>query len=268
MTSNQITTQQSGGLPATKNDIAEMFGQSTIQLPIDAPLPQARIMRESAQFEMPDGSFQKELAGNIIYYTNSNAYYSAAFGEGENLIPDCFSSNGIAPDGGNLRQAKFCRECLLNQFGSANDNKAKACSNTIRLYLLLDGDIIPTLIKAPPSSLGKKDSLMRWLTSAPNIASKAGVGTAYQPIKVKCKLVRKDFESGFSASVLCLETIRVLNIQDQTDMAEIHKLAALTRQFKETYLGRIVSDIASEKNEQSPSSSSEQGSSAIEDCPI
>jgi hypothetical protein len=229
-----------------------MFGNPAVQLPIDAPLPQARIMRESPQFEMPDGSFQKELTGHIIYYTNSNAYYSAAFGEGENPIPDCFSSDGIAPDGGTHQQARFCRECVLNQFGSANDGKGKSCSNTIRLYLLLDGDILPTLVKAPPSSLGKKDSLMRWLTSAPNIASKAGVGTAYQPIKVKCKLVRKDFESGFSASILCLETIRVLNINDPADMAEIHKL------------GRIASDIASEKNDQSATSSS----SASDDCPV
>ncbi|OQA02995.1 MAG: hypothetical protein BWY69_00726 [Planctomycetes bacterium ADurb.Bin401] len=257
MTTNQITKQESQPL-ATTNDIAEMFGQSTLQLPIGAPLPQARIMRESPQFEMPDGSFQKELTGHIIYYTNSNAYYSAAFGEGDTSIPDCFSSNGISPDGGSNQQSKFCRECLLNQFGSGNDKRAKACINLIRLYLLLDGDILPTLIKAPPSSLGKRDSLMRWLTSAPNIASKAGVGTAYQPIKVKCKLVRKDFESGFSASILNLETIRVLNIKDPADMAEIRKLAALTRQFKENYLGRIASDIAAEKNDQSTDSNTEQ----------
>jgi len=28
--------------------------------------------------------------------------------------------------------------------------------------------VIPCLVKAPPSSLGKKDSLMKWLTTAAN----------------------------------------------------------------------------------------------------
>jgi hypothetical protein len=82
-------------------------------------------------------------------------------------------------------------------------------------------------------------------------------------------LVRKDFESGFSASVLCLETIRVLNIEDPADMEHIRKLAALTRQFKETYMGRIASDIAAEKNEETPSSSNaEPLGSASDDCPV
>jgi hypothetical protein len=264
MTTNEITKSQGPGTLAIKNDIAEMFGQSAVQLPIDAPLPQARIMRESPQFEMPDGSFQKELTGHIIYYTNANQYYSAAFGEGENPVPDCYSSNGIEPDGGTSPQPGPCRECPFNQFGSAKDARAKACANTIRLYMLLDGDVLPTLVKAPPSSLGKKEGLMRWLTSAPNIASKAGVGTAYQPIKVRCKLVRKDFDSGFSASVLQLETVKVLSPAVPADMDEIHKLAGLTRQFKETYLGRIAADIAAEKNEET----AEQPSPANDGCPI
>jgi hypothetical protein len=269
MTTTEITKSHVPTAVATKNDIAKIFGNQPVQLPVDAPLPLVRIMRESAQFEMPDGSFQKELTGNIIYYTNCNAYYSAAFGEGESPVPDCCSSNGITPDGGTNPQQGPCRACPLNQFGSARDAKAKACSNTIRLYMLLDGDVLPTLIKAPPTSLGKKESLMRWLTSAPNIAAKAGAGTAYQPIKVRLSLHKKAFDSGFSASVIHIETIRVLTMDTIADMAEVHTLASLMRQFKETYLGRIASDIAAEKIEEMPSSSGAgQHSSANDDCPI
>jgi len=78
---------------------------------------------------------------------------------------------------------------------------------------------------------------MKWLTNAPNIAAKAGCGTAYQPIKVKFTLHKKDFTSGFSASVLDLATVKVLNPANETEMAEIKKLAILTTQFKEAYLG-------------------------------
>jgi len=234
---------------AVASEINDMFGTSTPQIPVDAPLPQIKILRESPMFEMPDGEVAKELSGHIIYYTNANQYYSKAFGEGDNVVPDCFSSNGIAPDGGDNRQAGPCKSCPLNQFGSGKDGIGKACANTIRLYVLLDGDIMGSVIKASPASLGKKDSLMRWLTNAPNVANKAGVGAAYQPIKVRFKLHKKDFSSGFSASVLDLETIKVLDPKKADEMTEIKKLAAITCQFKENYLGRIAHDMAHEKGD-------------------
>ena len=229
---------------ATKNEIDAMFGNTGLQIPVDAPLPQVKILRETPMFELPDGTPVKELVGHILYWHNANQYYSKAFGDGEQLPPDCFSSNGINPDGGEAMQTCSCKDCQFNQYGSAPDGKGKACSNTIRLYVLLDGDVIPVLIKASPSSLGKKESLMKWLTNAPNVASKAGCGTAYQPIKVKFALHKKDFASGFSSSVLDLTTIGVLSPKD--DMPEIQKLATLTRQLKEAYIGKVAEYMSHE----------------------
>ncbi len=234
------------------NNINDMFGVGGIQLPVDAPLPQIKILRETPMFELPDGTPVKELVGHILYWHNANQYYSKAFGEGEQLPPDCFSSNGIAPDGGTAMQSCDCKDCPYNQYGSAGDGKGKACSNTIRMYVLLDGDVIPVLIKASPSSLGKKESLMRWLTNAPNVAAKAGCGVAYQPIKVKFALHKKDFASGFSASVLDLSTVCVLD--PKTQMDEIKKLATITRQFKEVYLGKVAQYMANEMADDTPSS--------------
>lgn len=270
MTANEITKTESGGTLAAASGVSTMFGVTKIQLPVDAPIPQAKIMRESPQFEMPDGSFQKDLIGHIIYYTNANQYYSAAFGEGESPVPDCFSSNGIEPDGGTNQRPGPCRTCPMNEFGSASDGSAKACQNTIRLYVLLDGDILPTLIKASPSSLGKKESLMKWLTSAPNQAARAGNGVAYQTIKVKFSLHKKDFESGFSASVLDLSTVRAITTKD--DMPEMQKIAGLYKQFMASYAGRIADDIASEKVEEPAAAGNgvteTAGSRAEDDCPI
>jgi len=246
--SNALANRTPQELAAAK-EINDLFGVDGIQIPVDAPLPTVKIMRESPQFEMPDGTYEKSIRGHILYYTNANAFYAAAFGEGESVIPDCFSSNGIMPDGGEHMLAGPCKACPKNQFSSHADGVAKACSNTIRLYVLLDGDVLPSLIKAPPSSMSKKDSLMKWLTSAPNIAAKAGVGTAYQPIKVEFSLVKKDFESGFSASVLQIETIDVLSPAVPEQMEQIKNLARLTKQFKEMYLGRIAQDMAAEKTD-------------------
>ena len=240
---DELTKKQEGSsngntaLAVGQNEIDRMFGNAKLQIPVDAPLPMVKILRETPMFELPDGQTIKELVGHIIYWHNANQYYSKAFGEGETVIPDCFSSDGINPDGGTDPQVRPCKDCEYNKYGSATDGNGKACSNTIRLYLLIDGDVIPVLLKASPSSLGKKESLMKWLTNAPNIAAKAGCGTAYQPIKVKFTLHKKDFTSGFSASVLDLATVKVLNPANETEMAEIKKLAILTTQFKEAYLG-------------------------------
>jgi len=241
---------------AAASEVTEMFGGDTgIQIPIDAPLPQVKILRETPQFELPAGETVKAMEGHILYWHNANQYYDVPFGEGDGTgAPKCASSDGIRPDGGTDPEPGPCATCPFNEFGSApakdgEESRAKACGNTIRLYLLLDGDVLPCVLKAPPSSLGKKESLMRWLTNAPNVAAKAGVGTKYQPIRVRFSLHRKDFTSGMSASVLDLETIRVLDPNDDIDKGQLIQLSKLYKSFMDRYLGRIAQDVASEKQE-------------------
>lgn len=230
---------------ASQHEVDKMFGGGPVQIPVDAPLPQISIMRESAQYEMPDGQYLKEFCGHILYWHNANQYYATAFGEGDNPLPDCYSSDGIGPEGGQFMQEGPCRTCPMNKFGSAQDGVAKACQNTIRMYVLVDGEVIPCQLKAPPSSLGKKDSLMRWLTSAPNIAAKSGMGTKYQPIHVKFTLRKKEFNSGMSASVIGVETVRVLD--RTTDAEKLRQLSVLYREFMDHYIGRISKDVGGEK---------------------
>ncbi len=222
-----------------------MFGGGGVQIPVDAPLPQISILRESAQFEMPDGRYEKEFTGHILYWHNANQYYSAIYGEGESPIPDCYSSDGVRPNGGAFQQPGPCKLCELNKFGSAADKKAKACQNTIRLYVLADGEVIPSVLKAPPSSLGKKESLLRWLTCAANTAARAGMGTHYQPIQVKFSLRKKEFSSGMTASIIHVETVRVLDVD--ADANKLDQLNNLYRDFTANYLGRISKDVSQEQ---------------------
>jgi len=251
---------------AVASEIDAMFGNSDhMQIPVDAPLPQIKIMRETPVFELPDGETSKELTGHILYYHNANQYYPDKFGEGSE-IPACLSSDGIIPDGGEDQQAGPCRDCPFNEYGSAREGNGKACQNTIRLYILIDGDVIPALIKAPPSSLGKKDSLMRWLTNAPNISNKAGLGNAYQPIKVKFSLHRKDFDSGMSASVLDIETIEVLSLKDNMD--KISRLASITQEFKKAYLGKVSEYMAKEADNPNTGTEAETSAEDDEEIPI
>ena len=231
---------------AVASQVEDMFGGGGFEIPIDAPLPQIKVLRESPLFETPDGETCKTVTGHIIYWHHANQYYATEFGEGEQGPPTCASSDGIRPDGGEAIQSDMCKGCPLNEYGSAKDGKGKACQNTIRLYVLADGEVIPSVLKASPASLGKKESLLRWLTNAPNVAAKAGVGTKYQPIKVTFSLHKKDFDSGFSASVLDIATVRVLDPQDADDLAYLKKLANLFKTFHEQYVGRIKQDVANE----------------------
>jgi hypothetical protein len=249
MSKKEIVKTEKGNI-VTAGDAARMFGDGSVQLPVDAPLPQITIMRESAQFEMPDGAYKKDFTGHLIYWHNANTFFSSAYGEGEAAAPDCCSSNGIKPDGGQFPQAESCRSCDLNKFQSASDGQGKACKNTIRLYVLADGEVIPSLLIAPPTSLAPKDSLIRWLVAAPNTAAKAGMGTAYQPIQVKFTLRKKEFNSGMTASVVQLETVRVLTLE--ADEAKLKQLQTLYQDFMANYMGRLKDDVAAE-GAQSPS---------------
>ena len=253
---------------ATAEQIDNMFGGSGYQIPIDAPLPQIEILREIPRFKTPDGETVKSITVHIIHWHHANQYYDSKFGEGEEGPPTCASPDGIKPiaiDDG-VCQSDVCRTCPKNQYGSADKGGGKACANTIRLYVLVEGEVIPCLIKATPASLSKKESLMKWLTSAPNIAAKAGAGTKYQLIRVKFSLHTKDFaDSGFSASVLDLETVRVLDPKDEGDMAEIFKLGKLYGNFMDSYIRRIKDDVTSEHQQ---SESEESTESEGDEIPI
>lgn len=233
---------------ATAEQIDDMFGGSGYQIPIDAPLPQVVILRETPKFETPEGETVKEIVGHIIYWHHANQYYAEEFGEGEAGPPTCASPDGINPlcTDEMEQQDHVCRSCPKNQYGSASEGKGKACQNTIRLYVLAEGEVIPCVIKASPASLGKKESLMKWLTNAPNIAAKAGAGTKYQLIRVKFTLHTRDFETGFKASVLDLETVGILNPQVEADMVRIVQLGKLYGEFMTNYMDRIQDDVASE----------------------
>ena len=231
---------------AKASDMDAMFGNQGYQMPVDAPIPEIKILREVAQFEMPSGNLVKETIGNILHWHNANQYWITSFddrGPDDSPMPNCLSSDGIAPDDidseGYAKQCNNCKECNMNQYGSATNGDGKACQNTIRMYVLLDGEVVPCLLKAPPSSLGKKESLMPFLTNIPNICTKEG--TAYQCLRIKFSLYKKEFGSGMSASLIKMELESIVE-----DQAEIKKLADVTKTFREAYLGKVAEHMAVE----------------------
>ena len=235
------TPPSEGPLVKQETEVAAMFGGSDVyQVPTDAPLPQAKIMRESGQFEMPNGEMAKAFEGHILLWHEANCYWSHAFGEGDGSFPDCSSSDGIYPDGGENRQAEACADCPMNEYGTdLKGGRGKACQNMILLYIVLDGQRLPFILKAPPSSLGKKESLIRWLTNSIN----EGYAGKYQTIAVRFSLQKKQFEQ-YTASILQLETVRVLDPNVPEDARQLQRLGKLFAEVQKYYRKRGAQDVA------------------------
>ena len=226
----------------TVNQINQAFGVETPEIPRGAALPTIGISRETAQYDLPEGKLVSSFTGHVLHSHYCNLYYAQPCGEGEPSPPDCFSSDGMTPDA-DEPMAQMCIDCAFNQYGSASSGSGKACSNQLWLHVLLDGEVIPSLLKCPPSSLNQKGSLMCWLVAAPNIAAKAGAGVSYQVVKAEFSLKKKMFRSGMSAAVVHVKTLGVLNHTDDTDAEKIGQLSLLFQSLKNTQLLRIRENL-------------------------
>lgn len=111
--------------------------------------------------ESPDSV--KEFKAVILYHHPIGAYYEEEYTGGNNP-PDCGSMDGkigVLAETGELRT---CADCPNNKFGSAK-NGGKACKQKRRVYLLREGEALPTLISLPTGSLGEfRKYVMRLLS--------------------------------------------------------------------------------------------------------
>lgn len=112
----------------------------------------------STVFEVPTDNPEefdpaKDITGVILYHHPLNRYYKNPVGENgdKGQAPDCISYNGKQ---GMTREGEClsCETCPLNEFGS-DPRGGKACQNRHAIYILEEGQFVPTLIEAPPTSL-------------------------------------------------------------------------------------------------------------------
>ena len=99
---------------------------------------------------------EKELTGVILDYTTPRAYWETT-DPVEGTSPTCYSSDGSLSSEG-----KACRNCVFNTFGSKEgETNAKACKESVELYLLRPDTIMPVIVRIPVSS---KLLFQRYLT--------------------------------------------------------------------------------------------------------
>ena len=90
---------------------------------------------------------EKELTGIILDYTTPRAYWDTP-DPVEGTPPVCFSSDSLVSHDG-----KACNRCVYNDFGSRDgDSPAKACKESVAIYLLRPDSIMPIIVRVPVSS--------------------------------------------------------------------------------------------------------------------
>ena len=89
----------------------------------------------------------KELTGIVLDYTTPRAYWDSP-DPVEGTPPTCLSQNSIISQDG-----KACARCPYNDYGSKDgDSNAKACKESVLIFLLRPNNIIPLLVRVPVTS--------------------------------------------------------------------------------------------------------------------
>ncbi len=128
----------------------------------------------STVFEVPGLSGNeaaKELEGIILDYTTPRAYWDTP-DPVEGTPPVCMSQNSIISEDG-----KACAHCPYNDFGSKDgESNAKACKESVLIFLLRPGSIIPLLVRVPvtskPRFLKYSTRLLSTLTPISSVVTK------------------------------------------------------------------------------------------------
>lgn len=90
---------------------------------------------------------EKELTGIILDYTTPRAYWDTP-DPVEGTPPVCLSKDSIISQDG-----KPCFHCPFNDFGSKDgETNAKACKESVLIFLLRPNNIIPLLVRVPVTS--------------------------------------------------------------------------------------------------------------------
>lgn len=149
---------------------------------------------------------EKELTGIILDYTTPRAYWDTP-DPVEGTPPVCLSNDSIISQDG-----KPCAHCAFNDFGSKDgDSNAKACKESVLIFLLRPNNIIPLLIRVPVTSK------MRFLKYATRLLS------TMMPINgvvTKITLEKATSKAGKPYALFNFEAVDVLNPEEAKQARE------------------------------------------------
>lgn len=148
-TGYELAALGDNGLGLTAEEIEEELGGETPRYP-RIKIPAGGVTSFEIQQEGDETEMKKTLEGVVVWHHSANAYWIS--NDTQNTQPDCASLDGKWGTG---NPGGPCPACPLNEFGSGEGGKGKACKNMKRLYLLTKDSLFPYALSLPPTSLGK-----------------------------------------------------------------------------------------------------------------
>jgi hypothetical protein len=106
-----------------------------------------------------DPDVEKALVGIVVDHHPSNVLFEGDY-DGEKKTPLCSSVDGKFGVDIQTGKEKSCLTCPMNEFGSGDDGRGKACKNGHNIYLLREGESFPLLLVLPPTSRKPFNSFM------------------------------------------------------------------------------------------------------------
>lgn len=168
---------------------------------------------------------EKELVGIILDYTTPRAYWDTP-DPVEGTPPVCLSQNSIISHDG-----KACALCPYNDFGSKDgETNAKACKESVLLFLLRPNNIIPLLVRVPVTSKS------RYLKYATRLLSTL---TPISSVVTKITLEKATSKGGKPYALFNFEAVSKLGPEEAAQAKEFG------RQFMEIVnAAELVPDLA------------------------
>jgi hypothetical protein len=150
---------------------------------------------------------EKELTGIILDYATPRAYWETP-DPVEGTPPVCFSKNSIIS-----HDRKACSHCEFNTHGSRNggETNAKACKESVLIYLLRPNNIIPLIVRVPVTS---KIAFLKYTTRlVSSLTPISGVVT-------KITLEKATNKTGQPYALYNFEAVSALNAEDAANSKE------------------------------------------------
>jgi hypothetical protein len=100
-----------------------------------------------------------------------NIFYLTKYDPSKPVNPDCWSLGGMEPDAAvEHKQNDSCVSCPNNRYGTGTDqegkrSRGKACRNSRRLVLNVEGVDFPVLMSLPPTAIKAFNQYLKMLTS-------------------------------------------------------------------------------------------------------
>jgi len=170
----------------------------------------------------------KELTGIILDYSTPRAYWDTP-DPVEGTPPVCMSKDSIVSKDG-----KPCAHCPFNDFGSKNgESNAKACKESVLLFLLRPNNIIPLLVRVPVTS---KPRFLKYATRLLSCL------TPINGVVTKITLEKATSKSGKPYALYNFEAVNILT-PEEADQA---------RTFAQQFMSIVdAAEVAAELSEAS-----------------